>query len=79
MGPPPLQPAAPLVVDRCVCAEVTFAALAELATGGPGPSLDLDALRRRTGCCAGCGLCEPYVRLMLRTGRTAFALGEAGG
>lgn len=76
MGATPLQPAAPLVVDRCVCADVTFDALAAMARRDPGTPLDLDTLRRRTGCCAGCGLCEPYVRLMLRTGRTAFALGE---
>jgi bacterioferritin-associated ferredoxin len=73
-----------MAVDRCVCHEITFAALKRLAdTEG----LDFDGLRARTRCCTGCGLCEPYVRLMLKDGRTSFpvltgptdARGAAGG
>ncbi len=58
-----------MAVDRCVCWDVPFEELRRLHER---EGLDLDALSRRTGCCTGCGSCEPYVRLMLRTGRTRF-------
>ncbi|MFN7021231.1 MAG: bacterioferritin-associated ferredoxin [Phycisphaerales bacterium] len=57
------------MVTACVCADVSFASLREQAVDG---GLTLAQLMDRTGCCRGCGLCEPYVRLMLRTGRTSF-------
>lgn len=59
----------PCPIDRCVCFDVTFAALKELA-GRTGA--DLEELSRRTGCCTGCGMCRPYVRLMLESGRVRF-------
>ncbi len=61
----------PGIVDRCVCMELSFAKLAAIAKAG---SLDFDALKAATGCCSGCGTCEPYVRMMLRTGKTRFAV-----
>ncbi|MGE3107517.1 MAG: bacterioferritin-associated ferredoxin [Phycisphaerales bacterium] len=63
-------------VDRCICQSITFAALRELARSR---SLDLDGLKRETGCAMRCTLCEPYLKLMLRTGRTQFEPGEAAG
>lgn len=56
-------------VDRCICAGVSFADLLRLARD---EGLSLEALAARTGCTKGCGLCEPYVRLALRTGKTSF-------
>lgn len=57
------------MVDRCVCVDITFEALKQAHLQ---ESLDLEALKQRTGCCSGCNSCEPYVRLMLRTGQTRF-------
>lgn len=57
------------MVTACICADVSFARLRELAMND---GLTLAQLMDRTGCCRGCGLCEPYVRLMLRTGRTSI-------
>lgn len=56
-------------VDRCICHNVTFAELLRMhrETGAA-----FEALRERTGCGSGCGLCEPYVRLAIKTGRTAL-------
>lgn len=55
-------------VDRCVCHNITLAELKALSK--PGTTVaDLSA---KTGCCTGCGMCKPYVILMLRTGRTHF-------
>ena len=56
-------------VNRCVC---TGQAFAELKLRAEALGLDFDALREQTGCAERCGLCEPYVRAMLRTGRTSF-------
>ena len=59
------------IVDRCVCMELSFAALAKLAQR---EGLDFEALKAKTKCCTGCHTCEPYVRLMLKTGQTRFAV-----
>jgi bacterioferritin-associated ferredoxin len=56
-------------VDRCVCRSLPFESLKAIAAAR---SLDFDGLKAATGCCTGCSLCEPYVRLMLQTGRTSF-------
>lgn len=54
------------MIDRCICHEVTFAALRRLAEGGA----DLPELQRRTGCGSSCGLCLAYLAKMLVTGET---------
>ncbi|MEM1183774.1 MAG: (2Fe-2S)-binding protein [Planctomycetota bacterium] len=56
-------------VDRCVCHRVTFQELAAIAKRD---GCDLDSLADRTGCTTGCGMCKPYVQLMLESGRTSF-------
>lgn len=61
------------MVTRCICHDITFARLRAIATD---ERLDLPALKERTGCCAGCGTCEPYIRLMFRTGDTVFPVLE---
>jgi bacterioferritin-associated ferredoxin len=58
------------MITRCVCHDVTFARLRRYADEHEG--VDMDALQRAFGCGSGCGLCVPYVRAMLRTGRTSF-------
>jgi bacterioferritin-associated ferredoxin len=60
-------------VNRCICLDVTFETLKRIAIT---ERLDFDALRERTGCCGECGMCEPYVRKMLKTGRTSFGIDE---
>ncbi len=56
-------------VDRCVCRKIAFSELLELAQE-VGP--DFDALARETQCGSACGMCVPYIQLMLRTGRTSL-------
>ena len=58
-------------VDRCICYDIS---LAELKAIADKIDADLETLSARTGCCTGCGMCRPYVELMLRTGRTSFPL-----
>ena len=58
-------------MDRCLCAGVTFAAFKRRAekTGAP-----LEELRRATNCGMGCGLCRPYLALVLKTGKTRLPI-----
>lgn len=65
----------PTPVDRCVCFKVTFAELIRLRaeTGA-----SFEELQARTGCGRGCGLCAPYARAALATGRARLpVLAEA--
>lgn len=55
-------------VDRCVCHSITFAQLRAMSD----KNTTVADLSTKTGCCTGCGMCRPYVVLMLRTGRTSF-------
>lgn len=55
------------MVNRCICHDVPFQRVAQLSREG----LTLDAIRERTGCGTGCGMCEPYLRVVCATGRTA--------
>lgn len=53
------------MVDRCICHNVTFTRIAELAAQG----LSLDDISSKTRCCTGCGMCEAYVQVVIATGR----------
>lgn len=63
---PPIDDHAAEPVDRCVCMKVPFDHLVRLhrETGAT-----LDELRELTRCGGGCGLCLPYVRVAIATGR----------
>ena len=56
-------------VDRCVCHAVPFTEIKRLIDTG---LTTVDQLAERTACTTGCGMCEPYVRLVIATGHTAF-------
>lgn len=57
-----------LVVHKCICYDVEFARVAELAKGGK----DFEQISQETGCCQGCGMCEPYVRYVIESGRVSL-------
>ena len=65
-------------VDRCVCHKVRFDQMTPIidelrARGITGEDEIMAHLREQTKCSTGCGMCAPYVRLTVRTGRTRFA------
>lgn len=68
-------------VDRCICFDVTFAAmqahLRDRETGAIEINANVAALRERFGCGTRCALCVPYIRAMVRTGRVQFAVDDA--
>ena len=56
-----------VAVSRCICSNVTFAELLDMArTTG----CDIEELQSRTGCGEGCGTCLPYILRTLETGVT---------
>ena len=57
-------------IDRCVCRKKTFSYLLERAREAGASTIDELAVVESFG--DGCGLCKPYVRRMLETGRTEF-------
>lgn len=65
----------PMAVTRCLCLNLTFVELHDLAQR---EGLDFNGLRDRSRCCTGCGMCEPYVRVMLNTGKTSFQVFRSG-
>ncbi|MEM9373175.1 MAG: hypothetical protein AAGA55_05980 [Planctomycetota bacterium] len=65
------------IVDRCVCHDVPLTSIRdridELRSAGDVPEdILLARLADELKCTTGCGMCKPYIRLTMRTGRTAF-------
>jgi bacterioferritin-associated ferredoxin len=52
------------MVNRCICHDVPFWAIAALAKQGK----TFHEIQQATNCCRGCGTCEPYVRVVIDTG-----------
>lgn len=64
-----------MAVSRCICANVPFTELKQLADTG---IRDLEELGRLTNCGKGCGMCIPYIRVMLETGVTDLPIMTSG-
>lgn len=62
-------------VRQCVCYPYTFLELKILARENGWKQVE--DITRAVGCGGGCGLCRPYLALMLKTGETAFEVVEA--
>ncbi len=56
------------MVTQCVCHRVPFAEIKRLAASG----MSISAISAQTKCCTGCGMCRPYVFVVLTTGATAI-------
>ncbi|MGM0588541.1 MAG: hypothetical protein ACQETE_09020 [Bacteroidota bacterium] len=62
-------------VTRCICHQRSFETLKEMAEEQDIQSVEEFQQQRLCGC--GCGLCVPYIRLMLQTGVIEFDPGAA--
>lgn len=60
----------PIRIDRCICSKVPFSELKEVAERCGASTLEQLQQVREFG--VNCRLCHPYVRCMLRDGRTVF-------
>lgn len=61
-------------VDRCICHSRSFEEIRDFARRQRIETLE--KLQEAEYCSCGCGLCEPYVKILLETGRTEFEAGE---
>jgi formate dehydrogenase assembly factor FdhD len=66
-----------MFVDRCVCHKIPFKLLDQVVENEHDIETEsaeaiLDALKRRTLCSTGCGMCRPYILRMIETGQTSF-------
>lgn len=66
---PAINPRFETRVDSCVCTGVSFEEIKQAAGGREAGLLDA---HRTTGCAGKCGLCLPYIKLMLNTGETSL-------
>lgn len=60
-------------VNRCICYKKSFAEISEYARSKGYKSAS--DLKKEKYCCDNCGLCTPYVDIMLKTGKTEFNSG----
>lgn len=60
----------PIRIDRCICSKVPFSELKEIADRKGVQTLSELQQEREFG--VNCRLCHPYVRCMLKDGRTVF-------
>ncbi|MGM0546781.1 MAG: hypothetical protein ACQEST_08665 [Bacteroidota bacterium] len=61
-------------VTQCICHKKTFIEIREHAKRNNVSSVE--ELQEVNFCSNSCGLCEPYVELVLETGQTEFVPGE---
>lgn len=54
-------------VDRCCCRNVLFCDLQKAAREA---GVTVEQMADELGCGSSCGLCVPYIRLMIKTGLT---------
>lgn len=59
-----------MAIDRCFCHKVPFTQLKQLIDNGVGD--DIDELSRQTRCGTSCGICLPYIKLVIQTGQTSL-------
>lgn len=60
-------------VDKCICHDKSFEEIKQYASEKNIQSVE--ELRSARFCSCGCGLCGPYVEMVLDTGETAFEPG----
>lgn len=62
-------------VTRCICLNLSFEHLHTIAVRD---GLNFRQLQRLTRCASSCRMCEPYIRVMLANGQTAFRVMRPG-
>lgn len=60
-------------VDRCICHELTFTEIKQIAKERGFTSFE--EIQKAGISSTSCKMCEPYVRAMLKTGKTSFVPG----
>ncbi|MDX1619063.1 MAG: hypothetical protein R3224_09775 [Balneolaceae bacterium] len=61
-------------VSKCICHDRRFEEIQEYAR--ENGYTKFEELKQDRFCGCSCGMCEPYVEMMLKTGKTEFRPGE---
>lgn len=60
-------------VDRCICHDISFIEIKQIAKERGFTSLE--EIQEARVSSTNCKMCEPYIRAMLKTGKTSFMPG----
>lgn len=60
-------------VTKCICHDRTFEEIKAYAA--ENKYTDVEELRQERYCSCSCGMCIPYVEMVLKTGETSFEVG----
>lgn len=60
-------------VDRCVCHDISFIEIKKIAI--EKGYISIEEIQKAGVSSTSCKMCEPYVKLMLETGKTSFVPG----
>jgi len=60
--------------EHCICHEVSLEEVVRRTKAGQS----FAQISTETGCCTGCGMCEPYVHVAMATGQTRLEVMSAG-
>jgi len=61
-----------MAVDRCICHKITFSDIKKIADDNNFSTIE--ELQRANISSTNCKLCEPYVKEMLKSGKTSFSI-----
>jgi bacterioferritin-associated ferredoxin len=61
-----------MAIDRCICHKITFREIKKIAHKHNISTLE--ELQKAKISSTNCKLCEPYVKQMLKDGRTSFSI-----
>lgn len=59
-------------VDRCICHKITFSEIKKIAEKNGYSTIE--ELQKANISSTNCKLCQPYVKEMLRSGKTSFSV-----
>lgn len=59
-----------MAIDRCICHKITFSEIKKIAEERNFSTIE--ELQKAKISSTNCKLCEPYVKQMLKTGKTVF-------
>lgn len=60
-------------VDRCICHDISFTEIKKIAI--EKGYISIEEIQKAGVSSTSCKMCEPYVKLMLETGKTSFVPG----
>lgn len=61
-----------MAVDRCICHKITFSEIKKIAEKNGYSTIE--ELQKANISSTNCKLCQPYIKKMLKSGKTSFSV-----